>query len=191
MARTKEFDYEQALDRAMHVFWNKGYEATSIQDIVDATGVNRASLYNTFGDKKALFLKALDRFASDNQHSLAATTAHAAPGLGRIRETFRQAAAATLQEPRGCFLMNSTTELATQDPEMCELGHRARQTVESFFVSCLKDAAARGEWHSPRRTVAVARFLTNTVFGLRTMAKMQPDRDLVDDIVETALSVIR
>ena len=174
----------------MHVFWNKGFEATSIQDIVDATGVNRASLYGTFGDKKTLFLKALERFGSDEEHSLGTVTAHAAPGLGRIRAAFAHVAALTLNEPRGCFVMNSTTELATQDPRMCELGQRARESVEAFFVACLKDAAARGEWSSPRRTVAVARFLTNTLFGLRVMSKMQPDRALVDDIVQTAISVI-
>ena len=62
MARTREFDREEALDRAMHVFWDKGYEATSLSDLLDAMGIARQSLYDTFGDKHALFLEALDRY---------------------------------------------------------------------------------------------------------------------------------
>jgi TetR/AcrR family transcriptional repressor of nem operon len=135
MPRTKEFDYDRALDEAIRVFWDKGYEATSIQDLVNATGVNRASLYQSFGGKRELFQKALERFQSADEQSFTCLSAGAAPGLEKIRRVFHEV---------------------------------ARQDIR-----------------------ALARFLTNAFFGLRMIAKMQPNRELVDDIVDSTLAALK
>ena len=190
MARAKEFDYERTLEKAQCVFWEKGYEATSIQDLVQATGVNRASLYGTFGGKRELFLLALRRFQCRSDRNAGNVAPDMQPGLHKIRAVFRSAARHTLQDPRGCLLVNSVVELSAHDGDILGLGKSAREHVEAFFAGCLKAARTRGEIGSSRDLRALARFLTNSLFGLRLIAKMQPNRQLVDDIVTTTLAVL-
>jgi TetR/AcrR family transcriptional regulator, transcriptional repressor for nem operon len=190
MARHKEFDRDRALDDAMGVFWEKGYEATSIQDLVDAIGVNRASLYGTFGGKRELFQSALERFRNADEHNPDRWTAGVPPGLARIREVFRRAARETLADARGCMVMNSVAERSTVDADVCGLGKSSRQRIEKFFAACLEQAREKEELPPGKDLRALARYLTNALFGLRMMAKMQPTRKLVADIVATTLSAL-
>ncbi len=190
MARAKEFDYEQTLEKAKSVFWEKGYESTSIHDLVQATGVNRASLYEAFRGKRELFLLALRQFQCRGDQSVGNIAPDLPSGLDKIRAVFRSAAKGALRDPRGCMLLNSVAELSTHDDEMLGLGKSAREQLEAFFAGCLKAAETRGEIGSGRDLRALARFLTNSLFGLRLIAKMQPNRKLVDDIVATTLAVL-
>jgi AcrR family transcriptional regulator len=132
MARTKEFDGGRALDDAVRVFWEKGYEATSIQDLVNAIGVNGASLYQSFGGKRELFLKALERFAACDRNIAQAATG-IAPGLARIRAALRLAGEQAAADTRGCMIVNAIVEQAAQDCEMQAMGGAARQRLEDFF----------------------------------------------------------
>lgn len=190
MARTREFDVDEALEKATRLFWEKGYEATSIQDLVEATGVNRASLYQTYGGKQQLFERALDRFRSQPQQDLDLLTGNTEPGLARIREVFHHAAQQTLRDPRGCLLLNAVAELAPYEGGICSVGRESRERLESFFARCLQEAAQLGEIDPKKSRRAYARFLTNNLFGLRVMAKLQPDRKLVGDIVSTTLDAL-
>jgi TetR/AcrR family transcriptional regulator, transcriptional repressor for nem operon len=189
MARSKEFDGNQALDEALRVFWEKGFEATSIQDLVNATGVNRASLYQTFGSKRELFLKALDRFAACDRN-VDRATAGVEPGLGRIRAALRLAGRQAAADVRGCMLVNAIVERAAQDREMQAVGKAARRRLEDFFAESLAEAEHRGEIRAGQDRLALARFLTNTLFGLRVTAKTQAGPGVVRAIVETTLGFI-
>ena len=190
MARHREFDRDRALDDAMRLFWEKGYEATSIQDLVDATGVNRASLYGTFGGKRELFRSALERFRCADERNLKRQAAGVPPGLARIRDVFRRAALETLAERRGCMVMNSVAEMSAVDADVCGLGKSSRRRIEEFFAACLEQAREKGELPPGKDLRALARYLTNALFGLRMMAKMQPTRKLVGDIVTTTLAAL-
>ena len=189
MARTREFDGNRALDDALRVFWDKGYEAASIQDLVSATGVNRASLYQTFGSKRELFLKVLDRFAACDQN-IEQATAGVAPGLARIRAALRLAGKQAAADVRGCMVVNAIVERASQDREMQDLGRAARRRLDNFFAESLAEAERRGEIRAGRDRLALARFLTNALFGLRVMAKTRPSASTIRAIVETTLGVI-
>lgn len=191
MPRTKEFDYDRALDEAIRVFWDKGYEATSIQDLVNATGVNRASLYQSFGGKRELFQKALERFQSADEQSFTCLTAGAAPGLEKIRRVFHEVARQVLDDPKGCLMINSIAELSTQDRDIHGMGKMVRERIESLFAAYLKEARRRKEIEPGKDIRALARFLTNAFFGLRMIAKMQPNRELVDDIVDSTLAALK
>jgi TetR/AcrR family transcriptional repressor of nem operon len=191
MPRTKEFDYDRALDDATRVFWDKGYEATSIQDLVNATGVNRASLYQSFGGKRELFQKALERFQSADEQSFACVTSGAAPGLEKIRRVFDEVARQVVDDPKGCLVINTIAELSTQDRDIHGMGKQVRERIENFFATCLKEARRRREIQPGKDIRALARFLTNAIFGLRMTAKMQPDRELVDDIVSSTLAALK
>ena len=189
MARTREFDGNRALDDALRVFWDKGYEAASIHDLVSATGVNRASLYQTFGSKRELFLKALDRFAACDRN-IAQATAGVAPGLARIRAALRLAGKQAAADVRGCMVVNAIVERAAQNREMQDLGRAARRRLDSFFAESLAEAERRGEIRAGRDCLALARFLTNALFGLRVMAKTRPSASTIRAIVETTLGVV-
>jgi TetR/AcrR family transcriptional repressor of nem operon len=188
MGRSKEFDDSQALEAALRVFWRKGYEGTSIQDLVDATGVNRASLYETFGNKHDLFMKSIGRFSAEQ--SVDRATVGFPPGIARIRAALRWAADQTATDVRGCMIVNAIVELGAEDHEMRSLGRSAREHLESFFARSLADAESRGEVRPGRDRTALARLLTNTVFGLRVTAKTQPDQQIIRSIVDTTLSLV-
>ncbi|MBI4902109.1 MAG: TetR/AcrR family transcriptional regulator [Acidobacteria bacterium] len=189
MGRTKEFDVEQALDAALCVFWRKGYEAASIQDLVEATGVNRASLYATFGHKRNLFLRTLDRFAAGSGN-VEHATAGIAPGLARVRAVLELAADQTAHDVRGCLIVNAIVERGAQDPDMQTLGEAARTQLERFFAGCLAEAERQGEIAARRDLLTLARFLTNTLFGLRVTAKTRPGPEVVQAIVDTVLQTV-
>ncbi|HXM75638.1 MAG TPA: TetR/AcrR family transcriptional regulator, partial [Thermoanaerobaculia bacterium] len=119
MARTPEFDQEQVLDAALNAFWRKGYEATTLSDLLEATGLARQSLYNTFGDKRALFLTSLRRYADVGVGRLS----EALEG-GSVRAAIRAVFEDTLNCPNpghGCFLVNAATELLPRDAEVGRL----------------------------------------------------------------------
>lgn len=189
MGRTREFDDTQALDRALQVFWEKGFEATSIGDLVKATGVNRASLYQTFGSKRELFQKALDRFAA-SEANVAQATAGVEPGMARIRAALRLAGEQACADRRGCMLVNAVVEGSIQDCEMQAIGGAARQQLEDFFAAALADAERRGEIRAGRDHLALARFLTNALFGLRVTAKTRACESAIRAIVETTLDLV-
>jgi TetR/AcrR family transcriptional repressor of nem operon len=186
MGRCKEFDCDEALDAALRVFWEKGYKTTSIQDLVEATGVNRASLYQTYGSKRELFLKALDRFTAQ-EHNVEQATRDVEPGLARIRAVLRVTGAQAAADARGCLIVNAVVERGAQDEEMQALGGTARKHLEKFFEAELAEAERRGEIRPDRDRMALARFLTNTLFGLRVTAKTRPSPAVIRGIVDTAL----
>lgn len=189
MARTKEFDCERALDDALRLFWEKGYEATSVQNLVDATGVNRASLYDTFGSKSELFQKVLDRFALTG-NNIEHATLGVAPGLERIRAALRQAGEQCRSDVRGCLVVNAVVERATRDHAMEKIGEESRVGLEQFFMRSLEAAERRGEIGRGKDLRALARYLVNVLFGLRVTAKTRPAPGVVQDIVETTLRTI-
>jgi TetR/AcrR family transcriptional repressor of nem operon len=191
MARTKEFDCDKALDEAMAVFWKKGYQSTSIQDLVDATGVNRASLYETFGGKHRIFEKALERFRQADNKNFSVLAADKPAGLKRIEALFRLIADDVLADPRGCPIVNCVAESASSDPWIAGIGKLSREEIERVFETQVKQAINSGELPKGRRPKALARYLTNSVLGLRVMARMLPEKQLIHDIVATTLASLR
>src|SRR3984893_15939871 len=114
MARQKEFDREEALHKAMEVFWSRGYQAASIQDLVKHMGINRQSLYDTFGDKHALYLQALDRYHEVHGRKVSELLERPGSVKKALRQLFEGIVEGSLceQERRGCFMGNAMSELA-------------------------------------------------------------------------------
>src|SRR5438552_14300152 len=114
MARHKEFDREEVLHKAMEVFWSRGYEAASIQDLVRRMGINRQSLYDTFGNKHALYLRALDRYRTVEGRRLIELLERPGSVKKSLRQLFGEVVETALcdREHRGCFMGNATSELA-------------------------------------------------------------------------------
>lgn len=190
MGRPCEFDEDEALDRAMRAFWEGGYDATSLEQLQAATGMGRQSLYNAFGDKRALFLRCLERYH--------------ARGLGRLREQLgepplRRAVAglfeyvatrADKEKRAGCLQVNTAMELAARDVEVGDLVARFQRDLEAVFTEALEAARRRGEL-SPRFDCrATGRFLVGTFLGLLVLAKGDPRSEAPADVAKVALRAL-
>ncbi len=191
MARPKEFERDVVLDRAMKVFWSKGYEATSVQHLVDRMGIQRGSLYATFGDKRSLFFAAIDRYDSLVTSKLLATLEEGS-GKAAIRRFFELKVEVSVEpgRPRGCLVTNSAAELASRDRGTNTRVGAALKKIEAGFHRAVVRAQKAGEIDRARNARALARYLTSSAQGLSVMAKAFPDRAVLRDIVKVILATL-
>lgn len=190
MARTKEFNREVALDRAMHVFWRKGYEAASLQDLVEAMGIGRQSLYDTFGDKHALYLAALDRYAATQGAPLFAPLDESGSVKAALRRIFARMVDESV-EGIGCLAVNATVERAACDAKIARWAMANLVGTEEKLRRALARAQVEGEISSRHDPRALARYLFNAIQGLRVTAKATNDRATLEEIVDVTLSVLQ
>jgi TetR/AcrR family transcriptional repressor of nem operon len=189
MPRPRQFDLDVALSRAMQAFWAKGYEATSLDDLCEATGLGRSSLYAAFGDKRGLYLRALDRYRRGSAARVAVSL--------RPQLPIRKAIAAFLGElieeivtgpgRRGCFIGNCAGELARGDRGAAAQVRESLEAIENEFRKALSRAKARGEIAAASDVTALARFFTAGIQGLRLVGKANPGRAALGDIAEVML----
>jgi TetR/AcrR family transcriptional repressor of nem operon len=188
MARPKAFDPEEVLARATALFWRKGYEATSVADLVEALGINRGSLYGTFKDKRALFLAALERY---DEREIGATVRHLrntlGPGRERIQSLFDNFIRAVEErgDRRGCLVCNTAVELAAVDPEIEQAVKQSHERLTGAFSVAL--AADPGYPTEPERRDRRAHFLTATLMAVHVMAKAGATPDTLRGIVRIAM----
>lgn len=190
MARPREFDESEVLDRALQTFWSKGYEGTSIQDLVDATGLGRASLYGAFGDKEQLYRRVLDRYL-ERMADMDALAASAPTVRGGFEAIFKIWIGATCQKsgPRGCFLQLAGTAGGDATFARDTLSGSLRH-MERLFVELVKRGQASGELPSERDATSVARLLVVVVQGLGTLARAGWGQERLRSAVEEALAQV-
>jgi TetR/AcrR family transcriptional repressor of nem operon len=189
----KQFDVDEVLDKAMQVFWHRGYSATSVQDLVRQTGVNRASLYATYSDKHALFLASLRMYADNlRQEKLAELELRHSPkeAIRRLLTAFGDLAAGK-GASRGCFLTNTALELAAHDPQAARIVARAQTDMEAFFVRMVRRGQEAGEIPMERNPAAIASGLLATLIGLAVLCRSRPEPRLMKSIVDDALQRLR
>ncbi|MCX5380575.1 TetR/AcrR family transcriptional regulator [Streptomyces sp. NBC_00091] len=193
MARTKEFDPDAALQSALELFWRRGYEATSVADLVEHLGIGRASIYATFGSKHELYLKALDRYAETHHPLLLSELSAPGPALPAVRAVLRRfaAEAASPGERRtGCFLTNTAAELAPHDPAAARRVEVSWDRFETLLHSALVRAQGQGELAADRDPRALARMLLVLLQGIRVVGKASDDPARVRDAAEQALALL-
>ena len=192
MARQKEFDRDEVLHKAMEVFWSRGYQGASIQDLVQHMGINRQSIYDTFGDKHALFLQALDRYREMQSRKVFEVLERPGSMKKNLRQLFEEAVARALSAEgrRGCFVGNSMSELAGRCKETATRTCNSVAAAEKILQRALERGREQGDLPRVRDTRAVARFLYSSLQGLLLMAKATRDRRLLNDVVKVTLSVL-
>jgi len=192
VARTKEFDPEAALRAALELFWERGYAATSMADLVERTGVARASIYATFGGKRELYLKALDRYGELTDPGLLAGLSQPGPVLPAVRALVERYAreAAGDGGRRGCFVVNTAVELAPRDPLAARRVQANWDFLETALTSALMRAQAQGELAEGSDPRALGRFLLVLMQGLRVMGKAATEPDRLRDAAAQALAVL-
>jgi len=192
MARPKEFDPERALAKAMNLFWQLGYENTSLEALMKEMGIARQSLYDTFGDKRALYLKAIAHYR-DQTNSQMQKMLNEIPSVrdGFARLLFGLAAETREQHERGCLLLNANLQRDPKDPVVRDFLRDNQARVETIFFQALARAQKQGELSPKDDPTALARFLVVTIQGMRAMARLKSDRKALEQVARVALAVFK
>ena len=188
----KSFDVDERLDLALRAFWSKGFEATSIEDLVASMGVNRGSLYATYGDKHSLFLSALRRYDDVRKAFLGGLERENSPRQA-ILAVFEAAVAASMAVDGrcGCFLVNTCVEMSAHDTEIAAVVAKGMTESEAFFARMIRNGQAAGEIPAHVDAIAAARGLLALLTGLRVLARSWPEKSLLRAIASQAEALLR
>jgi len=192
MPRTKKFNEQEVLTKAMELFWEKGFHATSMQDLVLRLGINRASLYDTFGGKEELFNRAFAEYrstAGDWLHGVFAAEDSVKNGFHSL---FLKAIDEAVNDPcrKGCFVVNTTTELVPGDPAIQETLLTHKTAIERLFEGYVQQGINSGEIAPDKDAKAIGVMLFTLYNGLRVVSKVDTDRAKLEQIATTALTVL-
>ena len=191
MARPREFDEGAVLDAAVSRFWSRGYEATSVRDLVENTGLTAASLYNAFGDKRTLYEKALEHYVesilADRIRRFEALAPQAA-----IAAFFAEIVARSLadRERKGCMLVNAALDVAPHDPEFRRRVCEVFGEIEAFFLARLEAGQVDGSITRSLPAATLAHHLLGVLMGLRVLARVRPERALLEGVVAPSLALL-
>jgi TetR/AcrR family transcriptional regulator, transcriptional repressor for nem operon len=192
MARPREFDEGAALDGAIECFWRNGYETTSVRDLAHAMGINCTSLYNTFGNKRSVFVLALERYLDQSMRERINRIESSAPPKRAIRafiaEIIRRSVAD--RDHRGCLLVNSAMEMAPHDRGLRRAIAARLGELEAFFRRCVVAAQRDGSVPKDRNPADLARLLLGVVLGIRVLARTNPNRALLVGLARPALKLL-
>ncbi len=192
MARPKQFKRQAALERAMDVFWTHGYERASVQNLLDGMGINRGSMYDTFGDKHALFVDAVEHYCDTVMQKAFDLLATPGSPLGNVRRLLTlMVEHASGEHTRGCLICNTAVELGQSDPMVAEAVRGMLEKLEESLHEALDRAVDAGELRADLDTRALARFLTSTSQGIMVMGKANVGAEVLQDVIKVAESVLR
>jgi TetR/AcrR family transcriptional regulator, transcriptional repressor for nem operon len=188
MPRPRTFDEDRAVDAAMHVFWTSGYEATSTQDLCEATGLGRSSIYNTFSSKYELFDRALrryvDRFTAAQLELIQDETL---PIRERIRRILWAAVEPDPDEPAGCFVINTIVELGPKDADITGMLDRDHEIKLDALTAAIRAAQAAGELDAEQDAAGLAAYVFTVLGGLRVAARRGAAPESQRAVVEATL----
>jgi TetR/AcrR family transcriptional regulator, transcriptional repressor for nem operon len=192
MARPREFDEVTALKAAIECFWHRGYEATSVRDLADKMGISGPSLYNAYGDKRALFVQALEHYLDHSARALIKRLENSLPPKQAVRRFIEEIIERSVndRERRGCFLINSALEVAPHDRQLGALIADRLAEIEAFFYRSIKAAQANGAVPRDRAAKDLARLLLGVLLGIRVLARSKPERALLEGVARPALALL-
>ncbi len=192
MVRPREFDEAEAVEQAMLVFWEKGFQPTTPQNLLDVMGLSKSSFYETFGSKRELFLRCLQHYISTGH-----TQMEAALGVDDVRVAFGSILdfviemSATKNGARcGCMLCNTAAELSPHDKEVEQMVRKSMSSTEKLYIKRLHRAQQDGQISEKKDTKTLARYFTSSTAGLQLMAKVNPNRSSLKGVAKVILSTL-
>lgn len=191
MGRSKEFDENVVLQKAMEVFWQQGYEKTSMSDLVEHMGIHRKSIYDTFGDKHALFLKVIDHYGAFSTAKYRAETLKAESSLKAIQYIFDYVIEGNENKDCGCLYVNATTEFGPWDQEVLKKTEDAFYQAELFVTEIIKQGQENGEFSTEYDAVTLGEILHNTLLGLRVLVKTSTSKEKMHTIANFFLDLLK
>jgi TetR/AcrR family transcriptional repressor of nem operon len=192
MARTKNFNKEEILDKAVELFWTKGYNATSANDLVENLGLSRSSLYDTYGDKHTLFVKSLKRYRSEIVNKMLLLIENSTDIKKTIQEIFELAIEQDMHSKisKGCFMVNSAIELSTSDEEIATIVLANQNDIVTTFEIAILKGQSIGQITTNFSANHLANFLYNSISGIRVAIKYNKNLDIINDVVKVNLAIL-
>jgi len=193
MVRPRQFDESTALTAAMHCFWAKGYEATSIRCLAAEMGITGTSLYNAFGDKQSLYRRALSHYLDQSVRERIVRLEASLPPVEAVAAFFAEIIDRSVgdRQCKGCMLVNTALEVAPHDPEMRRFVAAELALIEAFFHRCVEKAGkARGDPPAADETSDLGRLLLGVLLGIRVLARTRAPRALLEGAARPALALL-
>ena len=190
MPRSKQFSVDSALSNAMRQFWSHGYHDTSLQNLVDCLGVGRGSIYDTFGSKRGLFLKALCHYFSSTKQRRGALLDRRPSSVDAIMDVFDCIFPEEAPNRSGCFVVNAAVELAPFDAQVGRLVSTAFQDIEHTFLQLIRQAQDAGQLSQDLDAALTARGLLSLYISLGVLVRATPDQSLLQQTRRHALALL-
>lgn len=187
MSRSKEFEVNVVLDKAMILFWEQGYEKTSMSDLVKHMGIHRRSLYDTFGDKHSLFLQAMDRYINKSNVMLTGEVKQSKTAKEALQKIFRFMVSEEADSVSGCLLVNSVTELSARDSDVDTRTVKSFEFTELMFEQVILWGQRDGEFSLDYDAKEMAENLHTLSVGIRVMARSSMDKEKLFRIVDISM----
>lgn len=193
MARTREFDEEKVLDAAMQLFWEKGYEATSISDLTTRMGIQRPSIYSAFGDKKELFETALRKYTMSRASDVRARLQSHSSVKEAFLTFFEHVVAEeyAVDRSRGCFCINTMVELAPHDEKFEILTREHQMYLAVIFQETIERGIQSGELEADIDARSLSQALILSLIGLTVMLKSRPQQAFIDNAIKATLALLK
>ena len=191
MGRHKQFDESDVLDTAGEVFWAKGYGATSTRDLARETGLTSTSLYHSFGDKRAMYVRVLNRYLDKTLRARLTRLSKQSPRKA-ISNFLKEMVQASLGDDlhRGCMLVNTAIEATADDLDLQQIVAEETRLIEGFFLQHVQAGQAQGEIDRSKDPQDLARALLAILMGMRVLARIRPEKTLLEGLVRPALSML-
>lgn len=192
MARIREFNTADVLEKAINLFWHKGYNGVSTQDLIDAFGISKSSMYAAFGNKKNLFIAALEKY----QHDIANDTIKKLQDCVLVKNEIRVMLTATLKRSlsdknsRGCFVVNTCVELAPHSSEIAAMLKKHKKKIEAAFADAVKRGIGRGELSGSISPEASAMVISNAITGIQVDAKYIRDKKYFENVINGVMMIL-
>jgi TetR/AcrR family transcriptional regulator, transcriptional repressor for nem operon len=192
MSRTEVFNRGEVLDRAKNIFWLKGYNGTSMQDLVDETGLNRSSIYNSFGSKMELYLQTLKKYQSDIDELFDRANKQNRNAIETIGLMFLYVLEEVLEdtETKGCMLINCQTEMGNQDAYLNGLFEAYHERLSAMFQKLVTRGQAEGYIRSDEKSELLAYYLVNALYGFKITGMNTKDAVILKSIIQNILKTI-
>ncbi len=193
MARLRKFDKTYILDKAMNLFWEKGYIATSAQDLVSELGISRSSLYDTYDDKKTLYIKSLRRYTETQSIDLINLLNDGTDFKKVITLVFNNILKQSLEDSKkkGCFIVNSSIEFSCNNPEISNIINETNNKIKLAITKLIKKSQENGCLSLEIAAPEMSNFIYNNILGLRVMAKSGANKDELQDVVSFILKSMK
>jgi len=192
MPRSEDFNREQVLDKAKNAFWMKGYNGTSMQDLVDATGLNRSSIYNSFGSKMELYQQSLKQYQNESSTIFDKAKQQDRTAIETIGLVFVYALENILgdEERKGCMLINCHTEMGNQDEQLKALFSSNQERLVEIFEDLVKLGQEDGSIRKTEKSDLLAYYLVNAFQGFRITGMNTTDPKVLKSIIQNILKTI-
>jgi len=188
MARSKEFEINEVLERAISLFWEQGYEKTSMQDLVKHMGIHKRSMYDTFGDKHSLYIQALERCVNTTEDTLLNKSRDVSNVKSAIRSLLQTSLDYEDEQRKGCLIVNCATELALRDEEASEQVKHNFESTQDILLELIKQGQETGELDTRHNPQLLAMTVFNAWIGIRVQTRVVTDRNelekMIDGIIE-------